>query len=161
MSNKKNFVVSFEKLSSGESLMKLDISVSKQDGSEREHRHQFQTTDAAQLVGAAHAVGAHVLLFKFKDAAGRQYCEFETGSVISMSDVFLFADVAIGAEGISMMQISLASMKLHRSPTLTARAEAVAAWTAAERALPAELVVNKSENAGVIYVHPHPVNPQT
>ena len=153
MSNKKNFVVSFEKLSSGESLMKLDIS------DETGPRHQFQTTDAAQLVGAAHAVGADVLLFKFRDEEGRQYAEIEVGSVISMSAVFDIAAVAIGAEGWAMMQISLASMKLHRSPTLAARAEAVAAWTAAERSLPLEIVVNKSENAGVIYVHP--ARPQT
>lgn len=154
MSNKKNFVVSFEKLSSGESLMKLDISVNRGEQNEREQRHQFQTTDAAQLVGAAHAVGADVLLFKFRDEEGRQYAEIEVGSVISMSAVFDIAAVAVGAEGWAMMQISLASMKLHRSPTLMARAEAVAAWNVAERSLPPELVVNKAENAGVIYVHP-------
>lgn len=35
-----------------------------------------------------------------------------------------------------------------------ARAETVEAWTAAERDLPIEFVVNHAENAGVIYAPP-------
>lgn len=42
-------------------------------------------------------------------------------------------------------------MKLHRSPTLLTQAVAVEARALAERDLPRELVVNRAENAYVIY----------
>lgn len=147
MMNKQDFVVSFERLTSGEMLMQLNI----------KGQHLFRTTDAAQLVGAAHAVGADGLLFKFKDESGRPVAELEAGSVLDMSAMFLFADIAVNGEALAVARITVASMKLHRSPTLLSRAVAVAAWALAERDLPAELVVNRAAEAYVIYVH-HPLS---
>lgn len=104
----------------------------------------FETTRVDVFTGALHAIGTESLLFRFLAESGDKVVQADYP--LKLESAFELVEQTDGFETKKLMQLIIASIKLHESSTLAIRDEAVAAWAFAESELPAALVVNKVEN---------------
>lgn len=104
----------------------------------------FETMRVDVFVGALHAIGTETLLFRFLAESGDKVVQADYP--LKLESAFELVEQTDGFETKKLMQLIIASIKLHESPTLAIRDEAVAAWAFAENELPAALVVNKVED---------------
>lgn len=103
----------------------------------------FETTQVDIFAGALHAIGTETLLFRFLAESGDKVVQADYP--LKLESAFELVEQTDGFETKKLMQLIIASIKLHESPTPAIRDEAVAAWAFAENELPAALVVNKVE----------------
>jgi hypothetical protein len=131
--NSKHVAVTF--IPTGEEV-KIQLSLNSQQ--------IFETMRVDVFAGALHAIGTETLLFRFLADSGDKVVRAEYP--LKLDSAFELVEQTDGFETKKLMQLIIASIKLHESPTLAIRDEAVAAWALAEDELPVALVVNKVED---------------
>lgn len=132
-SNSKHVAVTF--MPDGEEVQ-IQLSLNNQE--------IFESTRVDVFAGALHAIGTATLLFRFLAESGDKVVQADYP--LKLESAFELVEQTDGFETKKLMQLIIASIKLHEPPTLAVRDEAVAAWALAESELPAALVVNKVED---------------